>query len=91
MYQTRASYRLGLQAMRGDWSAAEEGLRRIVGGGEDPGLLARHALPTLARLAVRQGHADSGAPCAPLPSTPNAPRTSRCCCRSRWPRSSGRG
>ena len=59
--QTRASYRLGLQAMRGDWSAAEEGLRRIVGGGEDPGLLARHALPTLARLAVRQGHADADA------------------------------
>ena len=58
---TRASYQYGLRAMRGDWAAAEEGLRAIVGSGEDPGLLARHALPTLARLAVRRGHADADA------------------------------
>jgi DNA-binding CsgD family transcriptional regulator len=59
--QNRASYRFGLQAMRGEWEAAEAGLRQIVGSGEDPGLLALHALPTLARLAVRRGRDDADA------------------------------
>ena len=40
-----ASYRYGLQAMRGDWDGRRGGpARPIVGSGEDPGLLARHAL-----------------------------------------------
>ena len=51
------AYGFRLRAARGEWEAAETGLRRIVGTGESGAV--RHGLPELARLLVRRG-ADDG-------------------------------
>jgi DNA-binding CsgD family transcriptional regulator/tetratricopeptide (TPR) repeat protein len=55
----REVYRYRLLALRGEWDAAEQGLRDVLGDADDPGLLGRYALPTLARLAVRRGRDDA--------------------------------
>jgi DNA-binding CsgD family transcriptional regulator/tetratricopeptide (TPR) repeat protein len=58
--QTREAYRYRLLAMRGEWEAAEQGLRELLGADPDnPGVIGRHVLPALARLAVRQGRDDA--------------------------------
>jgi len=46
-----------LQAVRGEWSAAEDGLQRVIADADTRGMLGRQGLPTLAVLAVRQGRA----------------------------------
>jgi DNA-binding CsgD family transcriptional regulator len=50
-----------LAALRGEWAAAEEGLRWVVAGDDAHGMLGRQALPTLAQLAVRRGDDDAEA------------------------------
>ena len=55
----REAYRYRLLGLQGDWDAAEQGLREVLGDPEDPGVLDRHALPALARLAVRRGRDDA--------------------------------
>jgi DNA-binding CsgD family transcriptional regulator len=57
----REAYRYRLLGLRGDWDGAEQGLQQVVGEPDDPGVLDRHALPTLARLAVRRGRDDADA------------------------------
>jgi DNA-binding CsgD family transcriptional regulator/tetratricopeptide (TPR) repeat protein len=57
----REAYRYRLLGLHGDWDAAERGLREVLGDPDDPGVLDRHALPTLARLAVRRGGDDAAA------------------------------
>ena len=57
----RESYRHRLQILHGAWDEGEAGMRAILGGAEVTGL-ARHALPTLARLAVRRGRDDAEHP-----------------------------
>jgi DNA-binding CsgD family transcriptional regulator len=57
----RDAYRHQLAALHGHWDAAEQGLYEDLANGDgqdDPGSLGRHALPALARLAVRRGRAD---------------------------------
>ncbi|MDT7574763.1 MAG: hypothetical protein QOH17_1096 [Pseudonocardiales bacterium] len=58
---TRAMQTFGhrLQVMRGEWAAAEEGLRWVLADSDTHGMLGRQALPTLALLAVRQGRPDA--------------------------------
>jgi DNA-binding CsgD family transcriptional regulator/tetratricopeptide (TPR) repeat protein len=55
----REAYRYRLLGLHGDWDAAERGLREVLGHPDDPGVLDRHALPALARLAVRRGREDA--------------------------------
>jgi DNA-binding CsgD family transcriptional regulator/tetratricopeptide (TPR) repeat protein len=55
----REAYRYRLLGLHGDWDAAERGLREVLGDPDDPGVLDRHALPALARLAVRRGQDDA--------------------------------
>jgi DNA-binding CsgD family transcriptional regulator len=55
----REAYRHRLLGLHGDWDAAERGLREVLGDPDDPGVLDRHALPALARLAVRRGQDDA--------------------------------
>jgi DNA-binding CsgD family transcriptional regulator/tetratricopeptide (TPR) repeat protein len=50
-----------LLAMAGDWTGAMEGLRRLVDGRGDPGMIGRETYPALARLLVRQGHPEASA------------------------------
>jgi DNA-binding CsgD family transcriptional regulator len=54
-----AAYNYRLLALRGEWDTAEEGLRALVDDPEGEGMVTRHALPGLARLAVRRGRADA--------------------------------
>jgi DNA-binding CsgD family transcriptional regulator len=68
----REAYRYRLLGLRGDWDAAERGLREVLGDPDDPGVLDRHALPALARLAVRRGRED--APTALAAARRNAER-----------------
>jgi DNA-binding CsgD family transcriptional regulator/tetratricopeptide (TPR) repeat protein len=58
---TRASQAFGLRlrALRGEWAAAEEGLRWVLAADNTGGMLGRQALPTLAMLAIRQGRDDA--------------------------------
>jgi DNA-binding CsgD family transcriptional regulator len=51
------AYRLRLQAVRGEWEAAEAGLRRLLAASESGAV--RHCLPELARLLVRRGADDA--------------------------------
>jgi len=53
------AYRYRLAALRGDWEGAEAALRSLLDDGENHGMLSRHALPGLARLAVRRGLPDA--------------------------------
>jgi DNA-binding CsgD family transcriptional regulator len=48
-------------AMQGRWGEAVAGLRELVEGRGDPGMIGRETLPVLARLRVRQGHPDAAA------------------------------
>ncbi|HEX6520797.1 MAG TPA: AAA family ATPase [Streptosporangiaceae bacterium] len=50
-------YRLAL--MRGQWAQAEAGLRELLDGQDDPGMIGRETIPILARVLVRQGSADA--------------------------------
>src|SRR5262249_53535283 len=50
--------RLGL--MRGQWAQAEEGLRALLDGQDDPGMIGRETVPILARVLVRRGSAEAG-------------------------------
>ena len=51
----REAFRYRLLGLRGEWDAAEQGLREVLGDPNDQGVLGRHALPGLAQLAVRRG------------------------------------
>jgi DNA-binding CsgD family transcriptional regulator/tetratricopeptide (TPR) repeat protein len=55
----REAYRYRLLALHGEWDAAERGLGEVLGDPDDPGVLDRHTLPALARIAVRRGRADA--------------------------------
>ena len=45
--------------MRGRWVEAEAGLRDLLEGQDDPGMIGRETVPVLARVLVRQGSADA--------------------------------
>jgi hypothetical protein len=45
--------------MRGRWEEAEAGLRALLDGQDDPGMLGRESIPILARVLVRRGSADA--------------------------------
>ena len=54
-----AARRCRLALMRGRWAEAEAGLRQLLDGQGDPGMLGRESIPILARVLVRQGRADA--------------------------------
>ena len=54
-----AARRCRLALMRGQWAAAEAGLRELLDGQDDPGMIGRETVPVLARVLVRQGSADA--------------------------------
>ena len=54
-----AARRCRLALMRGQWAAAEAGLRELLEGQDDPGMIGRETVPVLARVLVRQGSADA--------------------------------
>jgi DNA-binding CsgD family transcriptional regulator len=54
-------HRCLLDLRRGDWSGATDGLRGLVRGDADPGMLAVYSLPPYARLLARRGSADAEA------------------------------
>lgn len=54
-----AARRCRLALMRGQWTEAEAGLRELLDGQDDPGMLDRETIPVLARVLVRQGRADA--------------------------------
>src|SRR6476661_1011335 len=51
--------RFRLMAMGGRWPEAIAGLRSLLDGQDDPGMIGRETLPILARLLVREGHPDA--------------------------------
>ena len=53
-------HRCLLAMRRGDWAAAEAGLRAIVERDEDPGMLAGYSGPPYARLLARRGSPEAG-------------------------------
>jgi DNA-binding CsgD family transcriptional regulator/tetratricopeptide (TPR) repeat protein len=54
-----AGRRCRLALMRGQWTQAEAGLRALLDGQDDPGMIGRETVPILARVLVRQGSADA--------------------------------
>ena len=54
-----AARRCRLALMRGQWARAEAGLRELLDGQDDPGMIGRETVPILARVLVRQGSADA--------------------------------
>jgi DNA-binding CsgD family transcriptional regulator/tetratricopeptide (TPR) repeat protein len=54
-----AARRCRLALMRGQWAQAEAGLRELLAGQDDPGMIGRETVPILARVLVRQGSADA--------------------------------
>jgi DNA-binding CsgD family transcriptional regulator/tetratricopeptide (TPR) repeat protein len=50
-----AARRCRLALMRGRWAQAEAGLRALLDGQDDPGMIGRETVPLLARVLVRQG------------------------------------
>jgi DNA-binding CsgD family transcriptional regulator/tetratricopeptide (TPR) repeat protein len=51
--------RCRLALMRGRWAEAETGLRALLDGQDDPGMLGRESIPILARVLVRRGSTDA--------------------------------
>jgi len=51
--------RCRLALMRGRWTEAETGLRALLDGQDDPGMIGRETIPVLARVLVRQGSAEA--------------------------------
>jgi DNA-binding CsgD family transcriptional regulator/tetratricopeptide (TPR) repeat protein len=54
-----AARRCRLALMRGRWPQAEAGLRALLDGQDDPGMIGRETVPILARVLVRQGSAEA--------------------------------
>jgi DNA-binding CsgD family transcriptional regulator/tetratricopeptide (TPR) repeat protein len=54
-----AARRCRLALIRGRWAQAEAGLRELLDGQDDPGMIGRETVPILARVLVRQGSADA--------------------------------
>jgi DNA-binding CsgD family transcriptional regulator/tetratricopeptide (TPR) repeat protein len=54
-----AARRARLALMRGKWTRAEAGMRELLDGQDDPGMIGRETVPVLARVLVRQGSADA--------------------------------
>jgi DNA-binding CsgD family transcriptional regulator/tetratricopeptide (TPR) repeat protein len=54
-----AARRCRLALLRGQWAEAEAGLRELLDGHGDPGMIGRETVPILARVLVRQGDADA--------------------------------
>jgi DNA-binding CsgD family transcriptional regulator/tetratricopeptide (TPR) repeat protein len=54
-----AARRCRLALMRGRWAEAEGGLRELLDGQDDPGMIGRERVPILARVLVRRGSADA--------------------------------
>ncbi|MGH3943491.1 MAG: ATP-binding protein [Pseudonocardiaceae bacterium] len=52
-------YRCLLLLRQGAWSAAEDGLRELVAGTDDPGMLYVYSVPALGRLLARRGRPDA--------------------------------
>jgi DNA-binding CsgD family transcriptional regulator/tetratricopeptide (TPR) repeat protein len=55
------AHRCMLLTLRGRWDEAEAGLRRLLAGQEDPGVLASFGLSALGRLLARKGDPDATA------------------------------
>ena len=51
--------RLRLLAMRGQWDEAATGFAELIDERGNPGMIGRESVPFLARIRVRQGHADA--------------------------------
>jgi DNA-binding CsgD family transcriptional regulator/tetratricopeptide (TPR) repeat protein len=56
-----AARRCRLALMRGRWTEAETGLRELLDGQDDPGMIGRETVPILARVLLRQGSPDAPA------------------------------
>ena len=54
-----AARRCRLALTQGRWAEAEAGLRDLLDGQDDPGMIGRETVPVLARVLVRQGSADA--------------------------------
>jgi DNA-binding CsgD family transcriptional regulator len=54
-----AARRCRMALMQGRWAEAEAGLRDLLDGQGDPGMIGRETVPVLARVLVRQGSADA--------------------------------
>ena len=54
-----AARRCRMALTRGQWAVAEAGLRKLLDGQDDPGMIGRETVPILARVLVRQGSADA--------------------------------
>ena len=54
--------RLRLLAMHGQWDEAATGFAELIDDRGNPGMIGRESVPFLARIRVRQGHADAAAP-----------------------------
>ena len=54
-----AARRCRMALMRGRWAEAEAGLRDLLDGQDDPGMIGRETVPVLARVLVRRGSADA--------------------------------
>ena len=54
-----AARRCRLALMQGRWAEAEAGLRDLLDGQDDPGMIGRETVPVLARVLVREGSADA--------------------------------
>jgi DNA-binding CsgD family transcriptional regulator len=54
-----AARRCRLALMHGQWAQAEAGLRELLDGQDDPGMIGRETIPALARVLVRQGSPDA--------------------------------
>ncbi len=53
-----AARRCRMALTSGQWAVAEAGLRKLLDGQDDPGMIGRETVPILARVLVRQGSAD---------------------------------
>ena len=76
-----AVHRCLLELRRGEWATATDGLRRLVHGDADPGMLAVYSLPPYARLLARRGR--PGRRAAAGAGLGSGPPSSGCC--SGWP------
>jgi len=80
-----AARRCRLALMRGQWAEAEAGLRELLDGQGDPGMIGRETVPILARVLVRQGSTDARTGSRSRPAMPPG-RT----CWSGWCRPASR-
>jgi len=86
-----AARRARLALMRGQWAQAEAGLRELLEGQHDPGMIGRETVPVLARVLVRQAVRTPRSGSRTRPATRPWPTCSSGWCRPAWRTSSRRG